>query len=408
MKNLLCIITILNLFFISCSKDNSTTDVPKYVPLKTFIKVTPLRVETGDTITFEGNNLDRIWLKFNDFTTIRIVSQQYKKIVAIVPDLKNENIVVKAMLSQTFVSDSINLTLYGFFPLIDPVNNGDITHVKAVNENIVFATVNSQLLKSVDGGYHWINMKIFSGSISSLCFIDENNGWVGTENNCLYYTNDGGKSFSYLFKTDQSMGGNFIMDMDFSSSKHGYLLTGKGEIYSTNDNSVFTLLYAFPESNRESGYIEFFHLSVYNNIVMATGESGKNGNLPVLIKGMNDVFTYQTFSEQLRKVKIVNEHKSYLIKGSKLYVTNNNGNSWDKVSDTMLFNIYFLDENNGFGITSDEYLTHHIILQTNDGGNVWKKRRELYDSEYVMEMTFIGKVGYVSGYRSQMWKYIKD
>jgi photosystem II stability/assembly factor-like uncharacterized protein len=130
--------------------------------------------------------------------------------------------------------------------------------------------------------------------------------------------------------------------------------------------------------------------------------------LQVLIKGYDSTFNYLTFDEEVEKVQLINDHEAYLIKGNKLYFTNNDGNDWGKVSDMKLHNFYFKDINNGFGISSDRNYGHHIILQTDNDAINWQNGIELMDFEFTVDMALIGNVGLISGCRSQLWKYIRE
>lgn len=408
MKNKLCAIILLILIFLGCSKKNTEPENLVVGTKTKLLKVTPQRLKIGDTITVEGENLENIRLKFNNVSNIWTLDKQKNKIVAIVPTLNNENVMIYAIygVEPGVVLDSIPINLFGFIPLDCPLI-GDIENVKAVNEKTFYATVNSRLYKTVDGGYHWSTIRDFKSWIASIYFLDDNVGWVslyeeGTGN--LYFTNDGGKSFNLIFNSGQSYDGRCITHMFFSSSTQGYLLSGKGEIYATSDNSKFDLLYAYPGSNRDDGVIEFNYLSVKSNIILATGISGKN----VLIYGRDNVFKYLSFDEELTKVQLINDHEAYLIKGNILYFSNDIGNAYVKVSDTKLYNFYFSDKNIGFGISSDAGYTHHNILKSDNGGVSWQTGRKLLDYEYTIDLAFIGNVGLISGHRSQMWKYIKD
>ena len=63
--------------------------------------------------------------------------------------------------------------------------------------------------------------------------------------------------------------------------------------------------------------------------------------MQVLIKGYDSTFNYLTFDEEVEKVQLINDNEAYLIKGNKLYFTNNDGNDWGKISDMQLHNFYF-------------------------------------------------------------------
>jgi len=408
MRKIFYFIILLSLIMVGCSKENTSLDDSPVVKVKTLIKVTPQKAKIGDTITIEGENLDKIFLMFNDTRDIKIISVQSNKIVAIVPTLYNENVTIKSMVNVAYVNDSITFKLVGVFPIKHSLELGDIIHIKAVSEKIFFATSGSQLYKTTDGGYNWDLVKDFNTSVGSIYFLDENKGWVsaGTSEAYLYYTNDGGKTFQPIFKSGTGYDGKYITGMYFSNPTNGYLLTGKGEIYVTNDNTKFNLVYTDPESDKDSGSIEFDCLSVYNNTVMATGTLDF---VPVLIKGQNSIFSSSILSSDgVQKVQLMNDQEAYLVHGAKLYYSNSSGNTWEKVGDMKLYNIYFMDKNNGIGISSDIGFTHNIILNTKDGGISWQTSLELLDFEYTKDMAFSGNVGLFSGYRNHLWKYIKE
>jgi photosystem II stability/assembly factor-like uncharacterized protein len=411
MNKLRYIIVPSILILLSCSKENPIPDT--MVKAIKLFKVTPQRAKIGDTIIIEGENLDKIWLKFNDVLYINTISVSSNKITAIVPTLDNENVKIYAMVYKRpgVATDSILFNLVGFFSLNSPFQGDDIYHVKAINEKIYFTSTYSRLYKTVDGAYNWSLIKDFNSWINSIFFLDENTGWVSVSDNFvnnLYFTNDGGISFQLLITSAPGMSGRQIMDMLFSSANQGYIITGKGEIYATHDNIEFNLIYEFPENNKENGWTEFNYLTVFNNKIMTVGLSGKNGDLPVLIIGEDNNFNYLTFDELLQKVQLINDNEAYLIKGDKLYFTANGGNAWEKVSDMKLHNIYFSDKSTGFGTSFVENYAHEIILQTGNGGINWQKGIELMDFEYTLDMTFIGKVGLICGPRSKLWKYIKE
>jgi len=410
MRKIFYFIVLLSLVMVACSKENQVLNDPPVIKVKTLAKVTPQKAKIGDTITIEGENLDKISLMFNGTRNFSIISVQSNKIVAIVPTLYNENVTIKSMTDDTHANDSITFNLVGFFPVEHSIPGEDINHIKMVSDKIYFAATGSKLYKTIDGGYKWTLIKDFNFLICSMYFLDEKTGWVSSVETAgyLYFTNDGGKSFQSIFKSGVYYDGKVIMDMCFSSPTNGYLLTGKGEIYVTNDNSKFNLAYAYPESNKVSAYIEFYFLSVYNNTVMATGLSGADGKVPVLIKAQNSIYSSSTFSNAVQKVQLINDQEAYMIQGYKLYYSNNAGNTWAKVSDMKLYNIYFVDKNHGFGISGDINNGHHIILKTNDGGISWQNGLVLDDFQYTLDIAYNGHVGMFSGYRNHLWKYIKE
>lgn len=412
-------------FLLSCSSDVSETltdDIivipdpdpdPDPDPIEhvvEFISISPNKVRIGDTITINGTNLNRITQLIINDRNLSLLEQQDDKLKAIIPILNNEKLKIRSI-ADTVVADSISLDLIGTFPL--RVNlDYDVNHIKMINANDAFAAANKNLYKTTDGGYNWELIKTFEHSISSIFFIDENNGWVGLYEmtNFLYSTNDGGTTFVPILETGPSYQGKSVTDIIFSSPTSGYLLTGKGEIYHTNDNSNFSLTYDHPFSDEGSGNIEFNHLSVKNNTLLTIGLSGSTGEDPTLIIGQNNNFEYSILDLFLHNVQLINESQAYLVKGngpeSRLHYLENITQNLTLTSNKKIHDFYFTDINKGIGISSNEGYNFHTVLETYDGGQSWTHEFEFLDFQYIKDIDFYENVGLISGYRGHIWKHI--
>jgi hypothetical protein len=409
MKKAFFCLVLFALTFWNCTKEDEYV-IPQKP--KTLIKVTPDKAKIGDTIVIEGNNLDEIFLNFNYIRNNGLISKDSNKIVTKVPVLYNEKVTIKAMRNVGIVADSLEFNLVGLFPLASSTYDAS-ENLEVVNDSVVFSSGGSKLIKTIDGGYHWTVIKSFGGRINSIYFIDENHGWIGIKEDGeskLYYTNDGGDSFLQVLALGNYYGGHYFMDMYFSTPESGYLLTGKGDIYGTNDNESFDLVYSFPLSNRESGYLEFYSLSVHENTIMATGNSGKSGETPVLIKGKDGIFDYYTFDEVIGKVQIISEQEAYLIKGNKLYFSSDEGNNWEiverKENEDIIFNFNFMGKLNGFVISIDEYYSPTKILQIVDGElkhHIGDQPRDFYN---LCDLSFHNNIGFIRG-GNRIWKFIE-
>lgn len=422
----LSLLSSLAILLFSCSKpadiDNTGGNQPKRdTTLPYFTNVFPLNVRIHDTVSLTGQNFDKLKdLLFNDYSSAIIISKTNTKITAVVPVLYNENVVVKAIyayapsgIQTPIASDSAKLNLVGIFPLQTPTDLTNIGQIEAVNEKVFYLISYKQLYKTADGGYKWELVKEYNEGISSIFFIDDKNGWVGLygDNGAkLYYTNDGGKNFEEKFAPTTSYDGNAITGIHFSTPTKGYLLTGKGDIYITSDNTNFNRSYHFPKSNLGSNYPEFRNLSVVNDQLLATGNSGSDGYEPMLIKGNNGDYNYVSFlTGHAGAVQQVDQQTAYMIRNTHyLWGTKDGGTSWNKVSDEKIFNMFFIDKDLGLGISSDSDHSHHTFLLTKDGGESWSKYYELGDFEYTLCAGLSGRVGLIGGYRGRVWKYIKE
>ncbi|CAL2092866.1 hypothetical protein [Tenacibaculum sp. 190524A05c] len=419
---------IIALILVSCSNtdmedpiDNSPVDNDPIVSDEIEIsEILQEKVRIGDTITVIGNNLDKISsFKFktvNDeiqnLSFIPPLEKKPQEIKVIVPTVNNE-LFELLFLENNSVVHSAPLNLFGTFPLRFNFDSFNANSVKMVSENTAFVSAGTKLYKTIDGGYEWELVKDFEHYIgSSMFFLNENLGWVeirDNSNSILYYTDDGGATFSKIFENIFVY--KSIIQIYFSSPTNGYLLTTKGEIYHTEDNSNFNLVYDYPNSNEGSGYTEFFHLSVFNNTLIASGESGPNGDEPVLMYKTGNAYSYTNFDKVVNNVQLINDSEAYHIRKTsgfddKLYFSNSISSVWEETSDKRIHDFYFIDKNKGIGISSDTNYSKHIVFETLDGGKTWINKFELRNAEYALDIDFYNGTGFISGYGGKIWKHI--
>ncbi len=78
------------------------------------------------------------------------------------------------------------------------------------------------LLKSADSGKTWEKIKIFSGSLTTICFTNEETGFVGTETGTIHKTEDAGNNWTESLKTN----GGPVRSIQFISETKGYATGG--------------------------------------------------------------------------------------------------------------------------------------------------------------------------------------
>lgn len=91
----------------------------------------------------------------------------------------------------------------------------------------------SSIQYSSDGGQNWINQNIATGDklVSTLFFVDENNGYAGTSygGGDIMRTVDGGQNWEVVFS-----GNEFISDIFFTSETKGWALHSSSIIHTKN------------------------------------------------------------------------------------------------------------------------------------------------------------------------------
>jgi hypothetical protein len=408
-KSILFLITII---LFSCSNVEDSNSIKEITILSS------KKVRIGDTIVLSGENLNQIeQLRFSNRFQQVIVDPIYKSnevIKVIVPVLNDENFNIY-MSPNPSGFNLLPFKLIGTFPL--PKSNifSDgfvyLNNTQMLNENIAFTSDRNKIFKSINGGYNWTILKEFNKNISGMFFLNENIGWVSFSDNSdfnfqLHFTNDGGNTFNNILNINEF--GKSITKIYFSSENKGYLLTSKGEIYKTIDNSNFELVYNFPNSNEGSNYPEFYKLSVYNDNLIASGDQADQ---PGFIRKINNNYDHIPSVDMIMNVQLISELKAYFVmKNSdfedKLYFSNNFDSNWQETSDKRIHNFYFVNGQKGIGVSSNQGNFSHIIFETYDGGKNWINKFSFQESESCTDIHFYKNIGLITGYDGRIWKHI--
>lgn len=423
LKNHQLVLILLSLISTwSCSVEDTTPNSNAGIGLT----ISPSKAQIGDTITIKGPNLNKIQALFAEekilgFNNFKIIKKTDAEIVAIVPDVYSEKILIK-FIDKPFpnpqnhtVVDSLNYEIVGLFPIYSYVdfNGSDIPEIGCVDQDLYYATDRKKLFITKNGGYKWEVLKSFDGFISNFYFLSQKTGWVSIVtdkivngiNVCeIRYTNDSGKSFQTLTLPD--LHGEYVTDIYFSNSMKGYLLTNKGTIFQTTNNIDFNILYKFPESYVANSN-QFPYFSIINDFVFAYGKSGITGYKPVIISGKGPNLKFKYYDSEIWKMQQIDGETTFAVIGNKLHISKNNGNSWEKVSDINLLNFAFFDSKYGIGVSREVPKFDQNIVETRDGGKTWKTVRKLGDFVFSTDIGLSSKSLIISGYLGASWKYIK-
>ncbi len=354
----------------------------------------------------------------NDF---RILKKEGYEITAVLPEVHTEKVLI-TLFDSLYPSfprtdtalDSIQIDIIGLIP-IDPAGINylsDISKVRCVDENLYFAMDRKNVFKTTDGGYNWQTIKTHEGAISDVFFLNKDQGWIslftdnlfnGTPGGEMVYTNDAGKSYQKLVIPD--LGEQYITDMFFLNANEGYMLSNKGSIWHTNNNKDFELIYAFPDRDLSNAQ-QFSKFFILDGNILAYGRSGLSGDRQVIIRGKGKDFSYKYYDKEIWKIQKTIGGLTFAIFDRRLYLSKNNGDSWDKVGEMDLLKIHFFDAKYGIGSTRNNIFGDEIIVETRDGGKTWTKLRNLGDFVFTSDMAFSLKSGVIAGLRGHMWKYV--
>lgn len=356
---------------------------------------------------------------------------------------------------------------------------GDYIDFEFINENTGYAVSQGQILKSTDSGTNWkilkylnlpknvipISIYILNDSIiyigcnmgyilkyfnnkiiilnrnnfnfdefRTIEFINENIGFAGS-NRYLYKTTNSGETWISI----NPLTINNIFKIKFVDMNTGFLTSELGTIYKTTDAGVTWLMNKFP--NSYENVKDIFMINENTGIVCGTNgfilKTIDRGNSWYEINsGFSDQFFSVNFFDENNGV-LVSKEDSYILK-SKIFITNDGGESWNKIDsiDKMFFccaeklnskiilggkvgflaeinrqfqynqttkyqvplNAYikgmkFFNENTGYIVTD----TGHIYKSINKG-NIWNKISESPENLSIVSFDFINELtGFVIG-----------
>jgi hypothetical protein len=388
------------------------------------LSIYPAKARIGDTITIKGILVDKtlslsvnqgpFFGANNDF---KILKKSQTEMTAVLPEVSTEKILITLhdiadlpIPNRLPALDSIKYDIVGIIP-INPKGiaySDEIHDIQCVDEKLHFAAGRKKVFKSTDGGYSWHVIKTHNGLISDVFFLNKDQGWnsVVTYNSAgspgeVFYTNDSGLSYQRLNIPD--LGDDYIIDMFFANANEGYLLSGKGSIWRTSNNNTFDLIYSFSDRDPDNPK-HFLKLFVDGDNILAYGRGDGFTSQDVIIRGKSNTFTYKLYDQKITKLQKTIGASAFAIFNRRLHLSQNDGESWEKVSDMDLTNIHFFDSRYGIGLTRENVYGSEVIVETRDGGVTWTRNRKLENA--VTAMDFSDKSGIIAGTMGRLWKYI--
>ncbi len=266
-----------------------------------------------------------------------------------------------------------------------------LTDMHFVDENIGYisggSVIAGNLFKTTDGGQTWSEIDFSANTgwlevwfIDNIWFINENKGFASiSSNKPMYVTYDGGLTWTSLSNYQYSS------DIEFIDENNGWVLTnetGMNAAYTTNGGATWT-----PKSigDPESGFADIFFLDSQNGWVC--GGSGRVFKTTDGGATWNQQETYT--SEGLSRIRFKNTSEGYAVGGNgKILYTINGGDSWyslnlgitDWLTDVCFsgdFDMWIVGES---GICLNRPQVEEICLVTvdptyNKNMIIWEKRQ---------------------------------
>ena len=237
---------------------------------------------------------------------------------------------------------------------------------------------NGKMAKTSDNGTTW--QPCYQRMQSTFSFYlpffnDPQLGWLIGDDNCIYNTSDGGRSWILLSKPSIS----YFSRLIFLDRKSGWITAGR-KIMSSMDGGL-NWQTRYTHAYQDFYDIQFLGANIgwaVGETVMQTVDAGKT---------WYDLGTPDYNAFQLRSVCFVTPQKGWVIgfTGSDFYKTQNGGDLWTKIvlsSPSNLKLIRFADEHHGF------IMAENTIYRTINGGETWSVCYQ-NDNAYLTDLSIV-------------------
>ena len=203
-----------------------------------------------------------------------------------------------------------------------------LTDMDFINEYKGWAVGRNGLIKATSsGGESWVTQNgPIGGTLTSVCFTDENNGWIVSMSNFgeIIHTTNGGNSWTKQTNTS----GNPLHDVFFINQKTGWAVG-------------------------------------LDTTIIRTIDGGQN---------WLRVAPYTVSGARYTSVFFIDEFKGWVV-GSygTIVITEDGGITWHQVESGItesLESVYFIDKNNGWAVGD-----RGAVLRSVDGGYTWFKQK---------------------------------
>lgn len=269
------------------------------------------------------------------------------------------------------------------------------------SERLIAVTDKSTVLTSDDQGVNWnLNFNpagldnYFNGN--SICFLDNNTGFIGGSKETILKSDDGGETWSIKHGSPENENYDindicFINDTTgFAAGDGGLLLRtdDRGENWEPIETGVTWFLNDIVMKDDETGYILYNHY--FKNAWSQWLKTTDGGNTWVI-----EVIPICNQDEMLDALYYLNDSTglAFTITGdwnANIYKTTDGGTTWNQVFSVWgpvegYFDFY--DELHGIAVYNT-YMYYSSVLITNDGGNTWiDTEKRLYGASPVIRTT---------------------
>jgi photosystem II stability/assembly factor-like uncharacterized protein len=324
-----------------------------------------------------------------------------------------------------YITESVSVTPSNFFTIY------------FIDSNTGFASrEHFDILKTTDGGETWTEIPNTSDAIYSFFFLDDQNGFISGDGGVIFKTVNGGTSWEWAGFQTGRIDATTIYALHFIDKSTGFAVGMRGVILKTTDggqtwstySQLYTRINQITFTSDSVGYFlakkiykttdkgntwdtlstgvvdySYHHFSYISGCFLSQDTFfviADDGYYSVVLKTENGGQTFEKlkisiYSSRSNSIFFVNKYVGYINfydsgVGNYIYKTVDGGKNWILHSSQVIDQIYFVNENTGFG------LKYGDLYRTLDGGITWEKVYEIYGD--LKQMHFVNdSVAYVAG-----------
>ncbi|MCD6596631.1 MAG: DUF1565 domain-containing protein [Bacteroidales bacterium] len=251
-------------------------------------------------------------------------------------------------------------------------------------------TTDGIILGTTDGGETWAVQQDLQTPLNAMDFVNENKGWAVGRDGLIKFTNNGGANWG----TQTSPLTKTLTSVCFTDENNGWIvsMSNWGEIIHTTNGGATWTTQTNPSGNPLH---DVFFIDENNGWAVGLDSS--------VIKTTNGGAHWQwinvnaSLGYRFASVFFVDEMHGWItgIYGSILRTTNG-GTSWQEIEsgiDETLNDIYFIDAEIGWAVGDAGTILHSI-----DGGITWSKQVSGVATNFLTSICFVdGQRGWVAG-----------
>ncbi|MCK6614130.1 MAG: YCF48-related protein [Ignavibacteriaceae bacterium] len=243
----------------------------------------------------------------------------------------------------------------------------------AVGGSIASGNTFGNLLKTTDGGMTWNKLSFSTTTrIYSVCFLNEQTGYIGSEGPTgLYKTTDGGLNWTAL-NTGTGVATSIIYDIDFLDANTGFAAYASGQIAKTTDGG--STWSALPAGFGSAACYDIYIASP--SVIFALGPGGR---ISKSVDGGSTFAQMPTLgTTTLYSMHFFNPDTGFVVGSSGKIWKTTNGTNFTEITSPVATTIYvvrFVNRQLGwFGASGGD------IYFTLDGGETWNRYPALLGS----------------------------